>query len=32
MVQLLGLIAFTAGAPGSIPGQGSNLPQAVWLS
>ena len=28
MVQLLGLGAFTAVAPGSVPGQGAKIPQA----
>ena len=29
MVQWLGLHAFTAEGPGSIPGQGTKIPQAV---
>ena len=30
MVQWLGLGAFAAGAPGSIPGQGAKILQAAW--
>ena len=30
VVQQLGLCAFTAGGTGSIPGQGTENPQAVW--
>ena len=30
MVQWLGLRASTAGGPGSIPGWGTKIPQAVW--
>ena len=30
MVQWLELQAFTAKGPGSIPGQGIKIPQAVW--
>ena len=29
MVQWLGLLAFTAKGPGSIPGQGTKIPQAT---
>ena len=29
-VQWLGLLAFTAEGPGSIPGQGTKIPQAMW--
>ena len=28
--QWLGLCAFTAEGPGSIPAQGTNIPQAMW--
>ena len=28
--QCLGLTAFTAKGPGSTPGQGTKIPQAVW--
>ena len=31
MVQWLGLHAFTAEGPGSIPGEGTKIPQAAWL-
>ena len=31
MVQLLGLQAFTAEGPGSIPGQGTEILHASWL-
>ena len=31
-VQWLGLQAFTAKGPGSIPGRGTKIPQAVWHS
>ena len=30
MIQWLGLGAFTAEGPGSIPGQGTKIPQATW--
>ena len=30
MVQWLGLRAFTAEGAGSIPGQGTKIPQAAW--
>ena len=30
MVQWLGLGAFTAGAPGSIPDWGTKIPQGAW--
>ena len=30
MVQWLGLGVLTAGAPDSIPGQGTKIPQAMW--
>ena len=30
VVQWLGLRAFTAEGSGSIPGQGTKIPQAVW--
>ena len=30
MVQWLGLCASTAGGMGSVPGQGTKNPQAVW--
>ena len=30
-VQWLGLHAFTAECPGSIPGRGTKIPQAAWL-
>ena len=30
MVQWLGLSAFTAEGPGSIPGPGTKIPQAAW--
>ena len=29
-VQWLGLYASTAGGPGSIPGQGTKIPRAMW--
>ena len=32
VVQLLGLRASTAGVTGSIPGQGTKIPHAVWRS
>ena len=32
MVQWLGLCAFTARCPGSIPGWGTKIPQAAWWS
>ena len=32
MVQRLGLRAFTAEGPGSIPGQGTKIPRAVQYS
>ena len=32
MVQWLGLRALTAEGPGSIPGRGTKIPQAVWCS
>ena len=31
-VQWLGLCALTAEGPGSIPGRGTKIPQAVWCS
>ena len=31
-VQWLGLGALTAGAPGSILGQGTKIPQATWCT
>ena len=30
MVQWLGLCTLTAEGPGSIPGQGTKIPQPVW--
>ena len=32
LVQQLGLCAFTAEDAGSIPGQGTEMPKAVWCS
>ena len=32
VVQWLRLCTFTAKGPGSIPGQGTKIPQAVWSS
>ena len=32
VVQWLGLGAFTAVGPGLIPGRGTKVPQAAWLS
>ena len=30
VVQWLGLHIFTAKGPGSVPGQGTKIPQAMW--